>query len=73
MAKSLEDGDFKGDLGGERGDNLPYYAIIETPKIWKITPSTSDSLRNERLNAENAMFWKPHRNETMCVYTRYNG
>lgn len=36
MAKSLEDGDFKGDLGGEMGDNLPYYAIIETPKIWKI-------------------------------------
>ena len=48
MAKSLEDGDFKGDLGGEMGDNLPYYAIIETPKIWKITPSTSDSLRDER-------------------------
>ena len=73
MAKSLESGDFKGDLGGERGDNLPYYTIIKTPKIWKTTPSTSDSLRNERPKAENTMFWKPRRARAMCVYTRYAG
>ena len=73
MAKSLENGEFVVKYGGERGNNLPYYARIEMLKIWKTTPSTSYSLRNERLNAENAMFWKPHRNGTICVYTRYAG
>ena len=73
MAKSLENGEFGVKYGGEMGNNLPYYARIEMPKIWKTTPSTSDSPGNERPKAENAMFWKPHRNGTICVYTRYAG